>query len=242
MTDLSALRAPFRADQICWRIGATTADKSKGMALAYIDARAVMDRLDEVCGPENWQKRYSHADAKTICEIGIKIGDEWVWKADGAGDTDHEAEKGALSTAFKRAGVVWGIGRYLYDLASPWVEIEPCGKSYRIKRDELIRLSKSVATITEPAPPQASADGWDTAGLRDWCRSQFPTIKTPGACVDWWHSEDTAEAFGRFRATQRDSDAAKKELGQHRRKLMDGHQQATTWGNGSLATNGAAAR
>ena len=176
-----SLRAPFRSDQICWRIGATNQEKTKGMALAYIDARAVMDRLDEVCGPENWQKRYSHADAKTICEIGIKIGGEWVWKADGAGDTDHEAAKGALSDAFKRAGVVWGIGRYLYDLSSPWVEIEPAGKSYRIKATELTRLAKMIETLTGPGKQNVSDDGWDSSALRDWCRAQFQTIKTASA-------------------------------------------------------------
>ena len=221
MNNLSSLRAPFRADQICWRIGATTQDKTKGMALAYIDARAVMDRLDEVCGPESWQKRYSHADTKTICEIGIKIGDEWVWKADGAGDTDHEAAKGALSDAFKRAGVVWGIGRYLYDLSSPWVEIEPAGKSYRIKATELTRLAKMIETLTGPGKQTVSDDGWDSSALRDWCRSQFQTIKTASACVDWWNSGEVAATFERLHASQKDAEAAKKELGQHRRKILD---------------------
>ena len=43
MTDiLKRLAAPFRPDQIDWRIGATNKDKTKGMALAYVDSRAVM--------------------------------------------------------------------------------------------------------------------------------------------------------------------------------------------------------
>ena len=122
--DLAKLKAPFPKDRVSWRAQTLTKDGGKAMALAYIDARDVMERLDEVCGPENWQKRYSHADKKTVCEIGIKVGGEWVWKADGAGDSDIEAEKGALSDAFKRAAVSWGIGRYLYDLDTPWVPCE----------------------------------------------------------------------------------------------------------------------
>lgn len=140
MTDLAKLAAPFPADEIDWRIGSTTKDKSKGMALAYIDARAVMERLDEVCGVGGWQCRYPHAESKTCCDVGIKIGDEWVWKSDGAGDTDVEGSKGAFSDAFKRAAVRWGVGRYLYDLQSPWVEIEPRGRSYVIKAADLSRL------------------------------------------------------------------------------------------------------
>jgi hypothetical protein len=134
------LSAPFAPEQIEWRVGSTNKDKTKGMALAYIDARAVMDRLDTACGPGNWQSRYPHADSKTVCEIGIRIylnnGWEWVWKADGAGDTDFEANKGALSDAFKRAAVRWGVGRYLYDIQAPWVAIEAWGKSYKITKEE----------------------------------------------------------------------------------------------------------
>jgi hypothetical protein len=170
MIDLKALAAPFPADRVSWRVGSTTQDKKRGMALAYIDARDVQDRLDAVCGPENWQCRYSHTQGKTVCEIGINVRGTsqqrltqqddgsilvdtlWVWKADGAGDTDFEAEKGALSDAFKRAAVRWGIGRYLYDVDAPWVEIEPAGKSFKIAQGEYAKL-RAVLTKGAPAAP-----------------------------------------------------------------------------------------
>jgi hypothetical protein len=162
MIDLSALSAPFPPDKISWRVGSTNKDKTKGMALAYIDARDVMDRLDEVCGPAGWQCSYPHANGKTVCSIGIKIGDEWVWKANGAGDTDIEAEKGALSDAFKRAAVCWGIGRYLYDMDSPWVAIEPMGRSYKIADHEKARLLRWTAApvpTPEKMPPPRVVTG-----------------------------------------------------------------------------------
>lgn len=124
MADVSLLASEFPHEAISWRAQSVTKDGTKAMALAYIDARDVMRRLDDVCGPAGWQCRYPHAGSKTICEVGIKIGDEWVWKANGAGDTDIEAEKGAISDAFKRAAVLWGIGRYLYDMPAPWVPCE----------------------------------------------------------------------------------------------------------------------
>jgi len=125
MSDIfEMLAAPFDPSEVDWRMGSMTKDKKRTMALAYIDARTVMDRLDMVCGPAGWQNRYVMEGTKTVCEIGIKCGDEWVWKADGAGDSDIEAEKGALSDAFKRSAVRWGIGRYLYTLESPWVDVE----------------------------------------------------------------------------------------------------------------------
>jgi hypothetical protein len=125
------LKRPFPAKQIHWRIGARTGDKSKGIALAYIDARNVMRRLDEVVGPANWQCRYPlAADGLLICEIGIWVEDrkEWLWRANGAGDTQVEAEKGKASDAFKRAAVMWGIGQYLYSLPNTWVPLESGGK------------------------------------------------------------------------------------------------------------------
>jgi hypothetical protein len=150
ITAYDRLRFPFLTDQISWRVGSSAERDGKvmGLPLAYIDARDVMERLDDVLKPENWQCRYSEQGTKTICEIGVNIGaidptknPDWVWKSDGAGDTDYEAEKGALSDAFKRAAVRWGIGRYLYGLKSPWVEVEKKGaKTLVIPKESKAKL------------------------------------------------------------------------------------------------------
>jgi hypothetical protein len=126
-----ALKRPFDPKKISWRVGATSQDKTSGIALAYIDARDVMNRFDDVLGTD-WQCKYSHANGKTICDIGILVDGNWIWRAGGAGDTDVEAEKGAISDAFKRAAVLFGVGRYLYDLPNEWVKIDPAGRSYKL--------------------------------------------------------------------------------------------------------------
>lgn len=117
---------PFAAEEIEWRIGSVTKDKTKGMALAYMDARAVMDRFDAVCGPDGWQNNYTPGvNGSIVCNIGVRMpSGDWIWKADGAGATDVEGEKGMLSDALKRAAVRWGVGRYLYEMKSPWVELK----------------------------------------------------------------------------------------------------------------------
>lgn len=137
------LSFPFSAEEIDWRIGSTNADKTKGMALAYIDARAVMERLDTVCGPGNWQNNNVFGpNGSVVCNLGVRMDGEWIWKADGAGATDVEAEKGAISDALKRAAVRFGVGRYLYELKSPWVAIVQFGRSYRIADDERKTLDR----------------------------------------------------------------------------------------------------
>lgn len=155
--DLARLAAPFPPSAISWRVGATNSDKTKGLALAYIDARDVMRRLDEVVGPPNWQDEFVEtAKGRVICRIGIRCAEGWVWKSDGAGDSDVEAEKGAISDALKRAGVHWGIGRYLYDMPATWVQIEQRGKTSIIKDSEHAKLARVAAQTIPGAVPQSA--------------------------------------------------------------------------------------
>lgn len=118
-----ALKCPFPVKALSWRVGSTSKDKSKGMMLAYIDARDVMKRLDQVCGFDGWRDEYREVQGRIVCRLWLRIEKEWTWREDGAGDTDTEGQKGGLSDAFKRAAVKWGVGRYLYDLPSPWVAL-----------------------------------------------------------------------------------------------------------------------
>lgn len=137
------LAAPFPVDQIEWRVGHTNADKSKAVALAYIDARMVMDRLDAVVGPFGWGVSHQTGEGgKVTAHISVKdpATGEWVSKSDGAGATDVEGDKGSYSDATKRAAVSWGIARYLYRVKTPWVALVAAGRSYRIADHEMERL------------------------------------------------------------------------------------------------------
>jgi len=135
---LAALSEPFSPEAIDWRVGATNSEKTKGIALAYLQARPVMDRLDEAVGSENWTDTYEPIQDKNgtvgfICTLSLRINGEWVSKTDGADTSDIEAIKGGISDAFKRAAVKWGVGRYLYDLPNNWVPVETRGKSVVLK-------------------------------------------------------------------------------------------------------------
>ena len=120
-----ALKEPFAINLLHFRVGARTQDKSKGIALAYITSRDAAKRLDDVVGIENWQVRHPR---EGYCEVGIKLDGEWVWKGDGAGETNVEGEKGRYSDSFKRACVAWGISRYLYFLPNTWVPLTNNGQ------------------------------------------------------------------------------------------------------------------
>ena len=134
---LLKLAEDFPKSQVSWRLNSKTAIKGNSgetysLALAYIDARDVMDRLDTVVGASSWQDKYMIESGRTICSIGILVNGTWVWKTDGCGDTDVEADKGAMSDAFKRAAVKWGIGRYLYDIKKVYVPCD-CDENGKVK-------------------------------------------------------------------------------------------------------------
>lgn len=125
--NLNKLKDKFKAEELEWRVqqAGTSNDKIWAKVLAYVDARAVMNRLDSVVGPENWKDEYSHEEKGVMCCISIKINDEWVPKWDGSPETDIESFKGGISKAFVRSAVKWGIGRYLYNLPASFADVTP---------------------------------------------------------------------------------------------------------------------
>jgi hypothetical protein len=159
MTDLNLtkLGEPFPPERVEWRAGSTNQDKSKALALAYIDSRAVMDRFDDAVGPENWQNDYrTGPDGGVLAGIGIRIGGEWVWKWDGAENSDFEGVKGGLSDSFKRAAVKWGIGRYLYDVPAIWVDCEQRGKTVVLKSKPKLP-DWAMPKAAKPTPPTGTS-------------------------------------------------------------------------------------
>jgi len=107
-----------------WKIQSFNEDKTKARCVAYIDARDVMDLLDKAVGFNNWEDQYKYENNQWLCGITIHFKDgtsRTKWDTGVAGD--FEAEKSAISDAFKRSAVKWGVGRFLYDLKTQWVDI-----------------------------------------------------------------------------------------------------------------------
>lgn len=111
----------LRPEEIDLRVGTVT---PKGVSfLLYKDARVDMTILDETVGAESWQREHYECKGNLFCKVGIKCGEEWVWKADCGTESQTEKEKGESSDSFKRACVCWGIGRELYTAPFIWVPL-----------------------------------------------------------------------------------------------------------------------
>ncbi len=205
MTNIGDLAEPFPKEAIHWRIqGSPYARDGKyfGMALAYIDARDVMDRFDHVCGPEGWQNEFTETSSgRVICRLGVCIDGEWIWKSDGAGGTQVEAEKGGLSDALKRAAVSWGVGRYLYRLSSPWVECEvrmkdgkPVQNNGKYVWKRWVQNPWSAVKAPEPKAPVE----FEPAIERDRLKHQIEGARTLSGLKKTW--EDNGKVIERLKS------------------------------------------
>lgn len=106
-----------------WRV--QSVNEYNASCVAYVDARDVQNKLDEVCGPDNWQCKFSEHKNNLFCSIGILCdskatkdsftGAKWCWKEDCGIESMVEKQKGEASDSFKRAAVMWGVGRFLYN-------------------------------------------------------------------------------------------------------------------------------
>ncbi len=159
--DWQRLTDPFPPNDIEWKPGAVTRDKKKGLAMAYITARAVQERLDEVFGPGRWKNEFrAGPEGGVICRIYFKNDDgEWVWREDGADNTEVEAVKGGLSNAMKRAGAALGIGRYLYDMPAQWVPLNDKGRFAEVPRiPAQFTPAAGRPRPADPSPQRAPAE------------------------------------------------------------------------------------
>jgi hypothetical protein len=130
-----ALTAPFPADAIHFKPLAVKGNRA--LAAAYLDARAVMQRLDCVFGVGGWQDSYQIVEGgSVVCTLSVKASEvEWVHKMDVGSPSeqpdDGDKLKAAFSDALKRAAIKLGIGRYLYRLPRQWVDYDPEAKQFK---------------------------------------------------------------------------------------------------------------
>ena len=125
---LKALDTPTPANEMKYRVG-NVYDKQNGKAtvLSYIDSRFVQDKLDSIVGKECWSNSFFEVKGALFCTITITVDGETVSKTDCGSESDIEKAKGEASDAFKRAAVMFGIGRDLYSADALFADLESKG-------------------------------------------------------------------------------------------------------------------
>jgi hypothetical protein len=159
----AALRAPFAPEDVKFKPAAVSGNRA--LAVAYVDARTIMDRLDEVLGVDGWQDSYEQLpDGNVVCRLRCKIGEQWITKVDVGGPSeqpdDGDKLKAAFSDALKRAAVKFGVGRYLYHVPHQWCDYDP-------KKRQFVQ-PPSLPAWAAAAPPARLSARLTADQLAEW--------------------------------------------------------------------------
>jgi hypothetical protein len=176
------LAEPFQPHEVEYKPGSVSGNRA--LALAYVDARVVQNRLDAVLGIDGWQSQFQVLEGGTVqCTLSIKIGDAWLAKQDVGGPSDQkdagDRMKAAFSDALKRAAVQWGIGRYLYGLAPAWRDYDPEKKRFR--NDSVAYLSKGQVAEIDQLLKQTRTD---VKRFLAWAGAESPETVPAGKYQD----------------------------------------------------------
>jgi hypothetical protein len=168
---MAALAAPFAETEIKFK--PQVVKGTRALTLAYVDVRAIQDRLDAVLGTRNWQDDYECLpDGSVLCRLKIRVGGEWLTKVDVGGPSEQpdggDRVKAAFSDALKRAAVKFGIGRYLYRLPQFWCDYDPQTKKI---------LKPPRLPVGALPPSRGIADSPDQSAIRN----PQSAIRTPPA-------------------------------------------------------------
>ena len=145
---LELLAIPFDPAAISWRVTNKSKDGKRGCVIPYGDQRAYTDRLNTILSPAGWTRTYdvttlspvTRAKKNTTIQTGKVIvtcvvtvhglgshsGSGEMWADDDNAMTRAEAQ------AFKRACSCFGLGRYFYDFAEMWVDLNEYGQPVRL--------------------------------------------------------------------------------------------------------------
>jgi hypothetical protein len=150
---LQSLAAPFEPSAVHWK--PQTISGNRCLAVAYLDARSVQDRLDEVFGLD-WSDTYDvRADGSVLCRLEVVVDGRSVVRSDVGSPSDQpdsgDRLKAAVSDALKRAAIKFGIGRYLYRLPKQWVDYDSQKRQIaQTPQLPVWALPRKAAAITQP--------------------------------------------------------------------------------------------
>lgn len=180
---------PFPESDIEWRIQSSgfNGENPWALVLCYVQARAIQKRLDNIFGFENWSEEYRSVGNNMICRLGVCVDKKWIYKENGATETNIDSFKGGISGAFKRvASSGFGIGRYLYELDATFANCQTA------KDDKLNKAKTSEKKVFY----------WQTPKLPEWALpggDKFSTIKSLYENLPEEHQKANKELFTKLK-------------------------------------------
>src|SRR4051812_48797129 len=98
---LQGLAVPFDPAEVHWKPQQVVGKRA--LAVAYIDARSVMDRLDAVCGL-GWTENYETLpDGSVMCRLRVQIDRQWIERSDAGSPSEQPDGGDRMKAAFSDA-------------------------------------------------------------------------------------------------------------------------------------------
>lgn len=134
--DLTLLVSPFDEKTLGVKVQSTSRDKTKAMLVCYLqhtDVAARLDSVDPSWGCEISDEKLSTftnslGKVETICTTRTRITVKGVTR-EGVGE--GQDPKSAASDSMKRAAMLFGVGRYLYDSETVWVPYNEASDKFK---------------------------------------------------------------------------------------------------------------
>ena len=156
----NALSAPFSKEKLSVKVQSLTKDRKKAMLVVYLQHTDVAARLDEVdpawsCHVlDRWVEIPTNGKGERLCYVRLELTILGC-KRENVGD--GEEWKSAWSDALKRAAMLFGVGRDLYDQGMVWVPYDEQEDRYKTwTYDQYLKLLRNPADDVS-AKPEKSA-------------------------------------------------------------------------------------
>lgn len=125
--DYLVLKGPVPRDTLGIKVQSMNKERTKAMLVLYLQHTDVYDRLEKV--DPNWESQILHQErvGDTVF-VRMKMVLKGVSR-ENVGDGNDA--KSATSDALKRVAMLFGVGRYLYDSETVWVDYNEKTDRYR---------------------------------------------------------------------------------------------------------------
>ncbi|MFL5812556.1 MAG: Rad52/Rad22 family DNA repair protein [Bdellovibrionia bacterium] len=194
--DLKILKAPFPKESLGVKVQSTSKDRTRALLVLYLQHTDVQDRL-EMVDPAWTTEVINEERVGDTVYVRIRMTVKGVSRENVGEGNDPKA---AYSDALKRAAMLFGIGRYLYDSPTVWADYNESRDKFRQwSIQDYEKFVKGSYVTPSPAPVAAQPPAEPRETSRPEPRSESPglTTKAPASSKEEKGSKGKSSARSR---------------------------------------------
>lgn len=161
--DVKVLNQPFEKDRLGVKVQSFSKDRTKAMLVLYLQHTDVMDQLEKV--DPSWSTEVVNEEGRgDSVFVRMKMTVKGVTRENVGEGGDP---KSGYSDALKRCAMLFGVGRYLYDSPTVWVDYNDQRDKFKQWTVEEYDRAAQRSRYQRPEPPkEESVQGKSPEGPR----------------------------------------------------------------------------